>query len=92
MDPEQINLSSLGSARAVVMFNYSTDRLLKKDKIRFFYALNGRDGKSGLLKIYSAVHFGIGVLLVPVKFDKDFQEFFGLWNIPFTRIEMLVEG
>lgn len=88
MRPEQ----RLSRLRGMVLFSYSTKHMLKKDKIRFFYALNDRAGKSGILKRCKAEHFGVTVLLVPAKFDKTFQEFFKLWNIPFERIELLVEG
>jgi len=89
MRPEHIFRDSFSD---MILFSYSTEHMLKKDKIRFFYALNGRDGKSGILEKYNAEHFGVTVLLVPVKSGKAFQDFFRLWGVPFKRIEMLVEA
>ena len=89
MRPEQLFRDSY---RGMILFSYSTEHMLKKDKIRFFYALNGRAGKAGALKKYSAERFGVAVLMVPARHDKQFQGFFNEWKIPFMRIEMLVEG
>ena len=88
MGPEQANLITFKQA---VLFAYSTKRFLKKDKIRFFYALNGRPGKTGFLKECDADHFGVSVILVPSRFDKKFQLFFKKWGIPFKRTELLIE-
>ena len=35
-----------------VLFTYSLSHLTYSDKIRFYYALKGRDGKSGIVKDY----------------------------------------
>jgi hypothetical protein len=68
-----------------VLFTYSTQAFLKKDKIRFYYALKGRDGKSGLVKATKAEHLGSAVILVDAKHDQEWQDFFNLWKIPFER-------
>ncbi|GAG01406.1 unnamed protein product, partial [marine sediment metagenome] len=59
----------------MVLFSYSTRHLLKKDKVRFYYALKGRDGKSGIVKLCKIDHLGRAVLLVPVKFAQEVEEF-----------------
>ena len=48
------------SYREMVLFTYSTIHLLKKDKIRFYYALKGRDGKSGIVKRDKIDHLASG--------------------------------
>ena len=75
----------------MVIFTYSTKHLVKKDKIRFYYALKGRDGKTGVVKRCKIDHLGRTVLLVPDKFDQEMQEFFKLWECPIQRRKVLVE-
>lgn len=74
-----------------VIFTYSTEHLLKKDKIRFYYALKGRDGKSGIVVQYKVNHLGRTVLLVPEKFAKDVEEFLTLWKCEFQKLEVLTK-
>jgi hypothetical protein len=73
------------------LYTYTTRHLLKKDKIRFFYALKGRDGKSGIVKNAKIVHLGKTVLLVPVKSDEDVQQFMKIWNLPYTKRRAVVD-
>ncbi len=75
----------------MAIFTYSTQHLAKKDKIRFYYALKGRDGKSGVVKKYDVTHLGRTVLLVPIKFSKEIQEFLELWGCKFGKKEVLVK-
>ena len=41
---------SVENYKEMSIFTYSIEHLLKKDKIRFYYAIKGRDGKSGIFK------------------------------------------
>jgi len=75
---------------SMVLFSYSTEHLLKKDKIRFYYALKGRDGKSGIVKSCNIDHLGRTVLLVPIKFAQEVNEFLELWKCKFKKREVLV--
>ena len=75
---------------SMVLFSYSTEHLLKKDKIRFYYALKGRDGKSGIVKSCKINHLGRTVLLVPIKFAQEVNEFLELWKCKFEQKEVLV--
>ena len=77
--------------KSMVLFSYSTEHLLKKDKIRFYYALKGRDGKSGIVKTCKIDHLGRTVLLVPGKFSKEVKEFLDLWKCKFKIKEVLVK-
>ena len=56
--------------KSMFLFSYSTQHLLKKDKIRFYYAVKGRDGKSGIVKDYKIEQLGRAVMLVSSKFAK----------------------
>jgi len=78
--------------KEMIIVTYSTEHLLKKDKIRFYYALKGRDGKSGVVKQYNIDHLGRTVLLVPAKFVKEIKEFLGLWRCAFKTKEVLIKS
>jgi len=77
--------------KEMILFTYSTEHLLKKDKIRFYYALKGRDGKSGIVKSCNIDHLGRTVLLVPIKFAQEVKEFLELWKCKFSSKEVLVK-
>lgn len=72
------------------LFVYSTAHLSKKDKIRFYYALKGRDGKSGFVAKTRSKHIGRAVLLVPIEFDKDCHDFLSYWKCNFKRRRVIL--
>ncbi len=74
----------------MVIYTYSTEHLQKKDKVRFYYALKGRDGKSGIVKSMKIMHLGRTVLMVPAKYADDMAQFFRVWNLPYTKIKAIV--
>ncbi|MEE9525610.1 MAG: hypothetical protein V3V78_03335 [Candidatus Woesearchaeota archaeon] len=73
------------------LFSYSTQHLLKKDKIRFYYAMKGRDGKSGIVKQYKIEQLGRAVMLVSSKFAKEVEEFLQFWECKYDKKEVLVK-
>jgi hypothetical protein len=73
------------------LYTYSTRHFLKKDKIRFFYALKGRDGKSGIIKDSKIVQLGKTVLLVPIPSDQDMQQFVKIWNLPYIKRRVVMD-
>lgn len=74
-----------------VIFMYSIAHLLKKDKIRFYYALKGRDGKSGIAKELKIEQLGRAVLLVSAEHEKQAAEFLEYWKCEFKIKRALVE-
>ena len=74
-----------------VIFTYSIEHLEKKDKIRFYYALKGRDGKSGIAKKCMINQLGRAVLLVPAKSEKEMTNFLEYWKCKFEKMNILVE-
>lgn len=82
---------SVEGYKKMFLFSYSTEHLLKKDKIRFYYALKGRDGKTGIVKNYSIDHLGRTVLLVPAKFADSVNQFLSLWKCKFQKKEVLMK-
>ena len=77
--------------RECVIFTYSIEHLLKKDKIRFYYALKGRDGKSGIVKELKIEQLGRAVLLVPAENGKQVAEFLEYWKCRYETKKVLVE-
>ena len=74
----------------MILSNYSIKHLENKDKVRFYYALKGRDGKSGILKLTGTVHLAKSVLLTPIEFEKDIKKFFSSWHITSTVRNVIV--
>jgi len=69
----------------VVLFTYATDHLAYKDKVRFYYALKGRDGKSGILSKQGVQQLGRTVLIVPKQLEQEFDAFFNEWKCRFEK-------
>ena len=92
-----IDLTMIDSSRYIsnpepmVIYTYSTEHLLKKDKVRFYYALKGRDGKSGIVKALRIIHLGRTVLMAEARFDEEIIQFFKVWNLPYTRRKVLAD-
>ncbi len=82
---------SIEDYKEAVIFTYSTQHLLKKDKIRFYYALKGRDGKSGIVKALKIDHLGRTVLLVSEKNANEVEDFLKLWGCKYKIKKVLVE-
>lgn len=77
--------------KQMVLFTYSTDNLANKDKVKFFYAMNGRNNNPGILAKFESVHFGVTAILAPKKSRDDLILILKKWNILFKMREMLVE-
>lgn len=63
-----------------IIYTYSLKHLAKKDKVRFFYALKGRNGKKGILERLKIEQLGRTVLLAPASKEKEMDEFFAYWQ------------
>ena len=80
------------SFKQMVLFTYSLRNLkTQSQKIQFYYALKGRDGKSGVIREYKIEQLAKTVLLVDSIYDKSVQEFFNLWKIRFERREVKIK-
>ena len=79
------------SLKPAVLFTYSTARLAKKDKVRFFYAFKGRASKPGVLKESNARMLGRAVIIVSSAQAKRIERFLTEWKCEFKQQEVLVE-
>lgn len=76
--------------RPMVLYSYSTECLSKTDKVRFYYALKGRDGRSGIVRRTKTFHIGKTVLLAPFRADEDLKMFLTYWKLPFIRRKLVL--
>jgi hypothetical protein len=75
-----------------IIFMYSTEHLLQKDKVRFYYALKGRDGKSGIVVRLGLEQLGRAVFLVDIKNSGEAREFLRYWKCEFEEKEVWTRG
>lgn len=73
-----------------VLFTYSIDHMLQKDKVRFYYALKGRDGISGMLSKEGVLQLGRAVVIVSRELAPEFEEFFSLWKCDYHKKNILL--
>ena len=73
------------------IFSYSTEHLVKKDKVRFFYALKGRNGKAGIVDNANVEQLGRAVLMVPATNAGKVNDFLDSWHCKFSKREVFVE-
>ncbi len=76
---------------AKIIFSYAIIHLKVKDKVRFYYALKGRDGKSGVLKFYNIEQLGKTVLLVDKKQEQAVEQFLTQWKCKYQKREVFVK-
>ena len=79
------------NGKKMILVTYNSSILKNKDKVRFYYALKGRNGISGIIKHYNIEFLGKGVLLIPFKHEKNIREFFTMWDLPYTLKEISLE-
>ncbi|MEK6849118.1 MAG: hypothetical protein AABY01_00960 [Nanoarchaeota archaeon] len=80
MSNKEVSVKQPDSAVASVIFTYSIEHLSKTDKVRFYYALKGRDGKSGVVVAWNIEQLGRAVLLVSDAHEKNVREFLTFWK------------
>ena len=73
-----------------ILYKYDSSVLEYKEKIKLYYALKGRKGNGGILSRTGSEYLSKTVLLVSVKYDNEFQEFFKQWKLPFSRRVILI--
>jgi len=87
-----LKISSPSTSPNSILISYKISHLQYKDKIRFYYALKGRDGSSGILANKKLIQLAKTALLVPLELDSEFQDFLRHWNCKFSRIKVRLEN
>ncbi len=81
---ERYGLSSLG------MFKYSFKNWSQLEKTKFYYALNGRGGKKGVLRILNCIKISDNLILAPLEKIEEMKEFLESWEISYAYIPILL--
>jgi hypothetical protein len=74
------------------LFTYTLLHLPQNDKVRFFYALKGRDGKSGIIKTAKIDQLGKTVLLVDASRATELRDFLRYWRCTPSEQEVWMHG
>ena len=73
-----------------VLFRYELKKLNKSERMRFYYALYGRNNSSGMLKQLNAKKFADTILLCPIINSERMKEFLDSWSISYLEIPSLI--
>ncbi len=82
-------LAELMNGEAYTLFRFTLRGMERKNRVRFQYALRGRDGKGGILKELGALQLGAWVILVPIWNTYRFKEFLDLWGVGYEAFILL---
>ena len=80
------------SENRMLLITYQTASLSPTNKVRFYYALKGRDKKSGITKLYDINHLAKQVFMISSKYKEDMKMFFLNWKIPYDVREIVLES
>ncbi|MBU0629071.1 MAG: nucleotidyltransferase domain-containing protein [Nanoarchaeota archaeon] len=69
---------------------YDTKRMTNTQKTRFYYALNGRGGSSGVVESLSGIKLSDNILAVPLCKIENAKEFFDFWKLDYKYIPSLI--
>lgn len=84
------NISETYGFSPLGMFKYDTKRWDNLKKTKFYYALNGRSGKSGMLQEMECIRLSDNIVLTPMDKIEQVKEFFDRWGLAYVYIPMLI--
>lgn len=74
------------------LFLYSASHLSQTEKVKFFYALKGRDGAPGALQQTASKFLAKTVVLTPITKAKAMQQFLTKWKCRISKLEVSLES
>lgn len=80
-----LKVSKSHKLKFLVIYTYDLKSQPKSHAVRFVYLLKGRDGQPGLVKGFKGCFLAPGCFILPIANDREMQEVFNLWKIPFKR-------
>ena len=83
------DLSRKHDLKLSALYTYSLSKQSKSIAVRFVYLLKGRAKEPGIIKEFKGSFLAPGCFIIPVKKDKEMQEIFSYWKIPFKKMQML---
>ena len=72
------------------IIRYDLNGLNKSQRMRFYYALLGRDYKSGIMKELNAVKLSDNVIMIESEKEFELTDFFKYWKIKYIIIPVLI--
>ncbi len=85
-------VDATSSLQASVLFSFSTAHLSATDKVKFFYALNGRGEEKGIAGRYQLSHIGPTLMLCPAAFEKECSAFFAYWGCKIHKASLWIDN
>ncbi|HLC88609.1 MAG TPA: nucleotidyltransferase domain-containing protein [Candidatus Nanoarchaeia archaeon] len=74
----------------VGMFKYNFTGWSKLQKTKYYYALNGRDTRRGILEECGGIKLADGIILVPLHKVEAFRSFLEFWKVVYKYIPTLI--
>ncbi len=62
----------------------------KLKKTKFYHALNGRDGKEGMLQFLKCIKLSDSTILAPSNNIEPLREFIESWDLDYRYIPMII--
>jgi len=72
------------------LFFYDTKNMTNTKKTKFYYALNGRLSKKGVIDSLNAIKLSDNVIAVPLDKIESAKEFFEYWGIGYKYVPSLI--
>ena len=72
------------------LFKYELKNLNKSERMRFYYALYGRNNAEGVLKDLNAKKFSDTIILCPIANSENMAEFFNSWKLVYLEMPVLI--
>ncbi|HLC70630.1 MAG TPA: nucleotidyltransferase domain-containing protein [Candidatus Nanoarchaeia archaeon] len=84
------NIAEQYGYNSVGMFKYNFHGWSKLQKLKYYYALNGRDTQKGILLEVGGIKLGDGIVLVPLHKVEAFRSFLEFWKVEYQYIPVLI--
>jgi len=80
-----VTLKKIDLGRHRLIYSYSTSHLHGSQKVRFFYALKGRDQRPGLIEQTKSAFLAKGLILALAENEQLIDTFFTSWGCEFKK-------
>ncbi len=84
------NLSERYGFSPVGMFKYNIKKWDNLKKTKFYYTLNGRSGKGGVLESFGGIKLSDNIILTPLDQIEQAKEFLDLWGLDYLYTPTLI--
>ena len=74
-----------------ILFNYSLKNLNKSQRMQFYYSLNGRAKRQGILEKNKCYKFSDRIILSPIESSETIKSFLERWNIKYVEFPIIIQ-